>query len=87
MAETLCRIERVLGRTEVCPEERCPFWEPGGAVLEGRCAFERVDLDEDPEVATLLAQVRRTLESYPGPLEERKARHLFHRLLNQGQDE
>jgi len=22
----------------------CPFWEPGGAVLSGRCAFERLDL-------------------------------------------
>ena len=37
---SLCRLNEVLGVAEECPEEACPFWEPGGAVLSGRCAFE-----------------------------------------------
>jgi len=69
-----------------CPEDGCPFWEPGGAVLEGRCAFERLDLASRTEVASELLRVRRLLESAASGEEERQ-RHLFHRALNQSQDE
>ena len=59
----LCRIEGVLGHAEACPGARCPFWDPGRAVLAGRCAFAKVDIETDPEVAALLMQVREMLES------------------------
>jgi hypothetical protein len=62
----LCRIEGVLGRAEACPGARCPFWEPDRTVLAGRCAFAKVDIETDPEVAALLVQVRRMLESARG---------------------
>jgi len=82
-----CRIEQVVGRDAPCPEAVCPFWEPGGAVLEGRCAFERLDLEGRPQVASELLRVRWLLESAISEAEERHARHLFHRALNQSPDE
>ena len=60
---SICRLERVAGRCTPCPEDACPFWEPGGAVLEGRCAFERLDLTGRPEVVAELLHVRHVLES------------------------
>jgi hypothetical protein len=41
---SLCRLNQALAVAEECSEEVCPFWEPGGAVLPGRCAFEGLDL-------------------------------------------
>jgi hypothetical protein len=83
----ICRLEQVAGRDAPCPEAGCPFWEPGGAVLEGRCAFERLDLDGRPQVAAELLGVRRLLESAVSEAEERHARNLFHRALNESADE
>jgi len=83
----ICRLEHTAGRSAPCPESACPFWEPGGAVLEGRCAFERLDLEGRPEVAAELLCVRRLLESAVTTEEERHARHLFHQALNESSDE
>jgi len=58
-----CRIEGALGHAEACPGESCPFWEAGRATRHGRCAFAKVDLESDHDVAVLLVQVRRMLES------------------------
>jgi len=81
-----CALEHAAGHGGSCPESGCPFWEPGGAVLAGRCAFERLDLAGRPEVAEELLRIRALLES-PAPAEtEREARHLFHQLLNESQD-
>lgn len=43
----LCVLVDAAGRIEECPGEGCPFWEPGGAVLEVRCALERMLPRED----------------------------------------
>jgi hypothetical protein len=59
----LCRLHEALGRDEACPEEPCPFWEPGGAVVEARCAFERLDLSGRPDFARWLLGIRRKLDS------------------------
>jgi hypothetical protein len=83
----ICRLEQVAERDAPCPEAGCPFWEPGGAVLKGRCAFERLDLDGRPQVAAELLGVRRLLESAVSEAEERHARNLFHRALNESADE
>jgi hypothetical protein len=58
----LCRLERALGVDAACPEGRCPFWEPGGAALDGRCVVEGIDFSRDREVAGWLLGVRRRLE-------------------------
>jgi hypothetical protein len=82
--EALCKLQYALGRVERCPEDRCPFWEPGGAALAGRCAIERLDLAERPEVADWLIRLRRQLETAKSKGEESEARSLFYRLLNTG---
>jgi hypothetical protein len=78
----LCRLERIRGRVEACPEDHCPFWEPGGAVVEGGCAFERVGLRVDPELANWLLEIRATLESARTRAEQSETLRLYHRLLN-----
>ena len=41
-------------RVEPCSTERCAFWEPGGAVVEGSCVVERLGVDvRRPEVVDL----------------------------------
>jgi hypothetical protein len=80
----LCKLQYALGRVERCPEGGCPFWEPGGAVLGGRCAIERLDLADRPEVADWLIRVRRRLETAKSADDEKDARSLFYRLLNTG---
>jgi hypothetical protein len=83
----ICALERAVGRHELCPEAGCPFWEPGGAVLSGRCAFERLDLSSRPEVARELLHVRELLEPPASASAQSEARHLFHHLLNESEDE
>ncbi len=79
----LCRLQYAAGRVEACPEERCPFWEPGGAVIEGRCVFERLDLPGSPKLAAWLLRIRTMLESAHTREEEDEAWHLFYRLLSE----
>ncbi len=81
----LCALEQRVGRSVVCPERDCPFWEPGGAVLAGRCAFERLDLSGREELARELLQVRDLLGSPESVEAGREARHLFHRRLNESE--
>lgn len=80
----LCAIEQAVGGpVGPCVRGRCPFWEPGGAVLPGRCAFEDVDLEGRPDVARELLAVRERLES-PEDGDPAAVLHQFRRLLNEG---
>ena len=81
----LCALDHAVGRSMSCPESGCPFWEPGGAVLSGRCAFERVDLSGRPEVARELLHIRELLEPPASASAQGEALHLFHRLLNESE--
>jgi hypothetical protein len=62
----LCRLELIAGREHACPREACSFWEPGGAVLDGRCMFERVDIAAWPELAADLIDIRDRLDAGAG---------------------
>jgi hypothetical protein len=75
-----CQLQYTVGRLEPCPEEQCPFWEPGGAVLEGRCAFDQLDVGDNPELASWLLRVRKRLEAAKAVEEDPRARRLFYRL-------
>jgi hypothetical protein len=88
-ARRLCRIERELGRVEECPEGSCPFWEPGGAVLDGRCAIDHVDLSGGNGLVEWLAALRRDLEgSRTGPGDGIAERlRAFHRLIAPPEDD
>jgi len=81
-----CRLDALAGGESLCPEEGCPFWEPGGAVLEGRCAFERLDLAGRPALVSELLRVRERLGARAAGKDAR-ALHLYHQLLNESGDE
>ena len=82
----LCSLELAVGRTGACPEEACPFWERGGAALDGRCAFEPLDLARQGSLVGLLFEIRERLDS-ASSAEEAHAElsHLRH-LLNESSE-
>jgi hypothetical protein len=62
-----CTLGLAVGAVESCTLERCGFWEPGGAVVEGGCVIDRLALDvRRPDVATYLLEVRKRLERGEG---------------------
>lgn len=83
----LCRLEHAVGRVEPCPAERCAFWEPGGAVLEGRCAFEQIDVRDNAELASWLLCLRKRLESERRSEQDEEEWRLFYRRLNEARGE
>ena len=70
-------------RPSACPKDACPFWEPGGAVLAGRCAFEELDVAADAAVATWLLELRERLASAESTAAAAAAHRLFSHLLNE----
>jgi hypothetical protein len=78
----LCTLEAAVGRLEACPEGGCPFWEPGGAALGGRCAFEELDVQVDATLATWLLEIRARLASAESTAAADEVRSLFSHLLN-----
>lgn len=78
----VCSLEAVVGKSGACSEDACPFWEPGGAALGGRCAFEQLGLSADPRSAWWLLEIRERLEKAGSAEEERAIRSAFHGLLN-----
>ena len=82
-----CRMASSAGRPEDCPEDLCPFWEPGGAVLPGRCGFEQIDLADNPDLAGFLLRIRHALERARAQEDAHQTRRLFYHALNDGQDE
>lgn len=77
----LCSLEATVGKREACPEGACPFWEPGGAVLAGRCAFEALDVTADAPLANWLLEIRERLASSESTVAADEARSLFSHLL------
>jgi hypothetical protein len=82
----LCSLEAAVGKLEACPEGECPFWEPGGAVLAGRCAFEKLDIPADAALATWLLEIRERLASAESTVGADAARSLFSHLLNDSEE-
>lgn len=83
----LCVLEEVArGEAAACPEAECPFWEPGGAVLAGRCALDEVDLAGRGDVARELLCVRDRLRTLNAEDRERRLLLLYRRLLKTGDD-
>jgi hypothetical protein len=82
-----CRLDALVGVMTLCTEDACPFWEPGGAVLEGRCAFDGLDLTRRPEVVSELLRMREELTAAGGGEGRRSALHHYHRLLNESGEE
>jgi hypothetical protein len=58
-----CTLRLATGVIEACPGERCAFWEPGGAVVEGGCLMERLGVDvRQADLAEYLLETRQRLE-------------------------
>ena len=87
---TLCSLQFAVGRVEACPGEPCPFWEPGGAIVDAGCAVERLglaaELDDRPDLAEYLLELRARLEQVRDSSEEREVRSRFYRLLNESEE-
>ena len=77
----LCRLEAAVGKAEECPEDACPFWEPGGAALHGRCAVDELGVAPDA-VAGWLLEIREKLLAASTSEDEHAMRAVFHQLLN-----
>jgi hypothetical protein len=77
----LCSLETAVGRSQACPEDACPFWEPGGAALDGRCAFEELGLSADAGLASWLLEIRERLEAAGSVEEDGALRAAFHHLI------
>lgn len=57
-----CTLRLATGVVEFCPQQRCAFWEEGGAVVEGGCVIERLGVDvRRPDVAGYLLDARERL--------------------------
>jgi hypothetical protein len=78
----LCTLATAVGKSEACPEAACPFWEPGGAALHGRCAFEALGLPADAGLAEWLLEIRGRLEDASSAEQEHALRGAFHQLLS-----
>jgi hypothetical protein len=82
----LCSLTTTVGNPEACPEGACPFWEPGGAALSGRCAVEHLGVVADEALAEWLLEIRERLTAASSDEEERAMRSVFHHLLNDSND-
>lgn len=81
-AETCTLRLAAHGQIETCPRERCAFWEPGGAIVEGNCLIERLGLDvRRPDVAAYLLEARERLERIRNLSEAEQAHREFSRRL------
>ena len=78
----ICSLEAAVGNAEACPGPACPFWERGGAALDGRCAFDEIALPAVAGLASWLLEIRRRLEAVSSEEDERVMRSAFHRLLS-----
>ena len=70
-----CTLRLATGVVEFCPQQRCAFWEEGGAVVEGGCVIERLGPDvRKPDVAGYLVEVRERFDK-ARDLSEAEAAH------------
>jgi hypothetical protein len=81
-ATRLCSLEAAVGKWEACPRGACPFWEPGGAALDGRCAFEQLDVAADADLAAWLLDLRERLATAESTAATDEVHRLFSHLLN-----
>ena len=70
------------GKTESCPHERCSFWEPGAAVVQGGCLIERLGVDVRlPGLAAYLLETRERLDQARDLVEAERAHNEFSRRI------
>ena len=78
-----CKLQAAVGMHETCPGAACPFWEPGGAALDGRCAFGRLEVADDASLAVWLLELRDRLATTESTAAAEAAHSRFSHLLNE----
>ena len=77
-----CTLRLATGVVEPCTGERCAFWEPGGAVVEGGCLIERLGVDvRRADLAEYLLETRQRLEQARDRSEAEAAHREFSRRI------
>ena len=78
-----CTLRLAAGnQTELCPRERCSFWEPGGAVVPAGCVIERLGVDvRRRDLAAYLLEVRERLDGARDLREAEQAHSEFSRRI------
>jgi len=77
-----CALRLATGVIEACSGERCAFWEPGGAVVEGGCLIERLGVDvRRADLAEYLLETRERLEQARDLAEAERAHLEFSRRI------
>ena len=78
-----CTLRRSAhGVSERCSHDRCGFWEPGGAVLDGGCFVERLGVDlKRRDLATYLLDTLKRLEQARNLAEAEDAHRQFSRRV------
>jgi len=70
------------GTTELCPRERCSFWEAGGAVVQGSCLIERLGVDvRRRDLAAYLLETRERFDHARDLAEAERAHREFSRRI------
>jgi len=70
------------GELERCPEDRCAFWEAGGAVVQATCLVERLGIEiSRPDLAAHLFETRERIERARDRAEAEAAHREFSRRL------
>jgi hypothetical protein len=79
-----CSLREALRDQEVCPGPTCLFWEAGGAVVEPRCAIERlgVPVQERRDLARHLLDLRLRADEVRTAAERGDAHRRLSELLN-----
>jgi hypothetical protein len=78
-SEHTCHIALTEGEPQPCLGPSCPFWEEHD--VAAGCGLERLSLDlDDPELASYLLDLRRTLEETRNRREREAAREAFAQL-------
>jgi hypothetical protein len=76
-----CRAQPVANRVGGCPDDRCPLWQPGGTIFEGRCVYDELDVPDRQTFESWLLRLRRELARARSDEERNELRRLFYRLL------
>ena len=83
VAAVPCGLQYVANLVGGCPDERCPLWEPGSTVYDGRCVYDELSIPDRPTFESWLVALRTELNGARSADERTEVRRLFRRLLDE----
>jgi hypothetical protein len=77
-----CTLHLAAGTIKPCTDDRCAFWEPGGAVAARGCLIERLGVEvRRSDLAAYLLETRERLEQARDRCEAEAAHRKFSRRI------